>query len=105
MILSAQAYDIFDRCSRRLALERTHESRGISPLGLLYAGIEGGIIGADPCTSALDSIRAITSRFDVQSGDLAPISVVRHVGFMAEVISSANPQIWANVQITECGIW
>jgi hypothetical protein len=88
-MISAQLFDIFDRCSRRLALERTHEPRSISPVGLLYAGIEGGIVASDPCAGAIDAIRALTGRFDVQAGDLAPISVVRHIGFMAEVISLA----------------
>jgi hypothetical protein len=85
MILSAQTFDIFDRCSRRLGLEKTHEPRSISPLGLLYAGVEGGLLTGQP----LDSIRAITAVKDVTCGELAAISVVRHVGFMAEVISLA----------------
>ena len=44
MILSAPRYDVFDRCPRRYALERTHEPRSISPLGLMYAGVEGGAV-------------------------------------------------------------
>jgi hypothetical protein len=88
-MISAQLFDTFDRCSRRLALERTHEPRSISPVGLLYAGIEGGIVASDPCAGAIDAVRSLTGRFDVQSGDLAPISAVRHIGFMAEVISLA----------------
>jgi hypothetical protein len=85
MILSAQTFDIFDRCSRRLGLEKTHEPRSISPLGLLYAGVEGGLLTGQP----LDAIRAVTAEKDVTCGDLAAMSVVRHVGFMAEVISLA----------------
>jgi hypothetical protein len=85
MIISASQFDIFDRCSRRLGLEKTHEPRSISPLGLLYAGIEGGILTGRP----LDAIRAITAEKDVTCGDLAAMSTVRHVGFMAEVISLA----------------
>ncbi len=89
MIVTSQLLDTWDRCPRRLALERTHESRSISSIGLLYAGVEGGIVAPDPCAGAIDSIRAITARFDLQVGDLAPISVVRHVGFASEVISLA----------------
>jgi hypothetical protein len=89
MILSSSLYDTMDRCPRRLALERTHEARSISPVGLLYAGIEGGIVGENPCTSAIDAIRAITAQYDLTECNIAPISVVRHVGFMAEVISLA----------------
>ena len=85
MIIESRLFDTFDRCSRRLGLEKTHEPRSISPLGLLYAGIEGGILTGQP----LDAIRAITAEKDVTCGDLAAISVVRHVGFMAEVISLA----------------
>jgi hypothetical protein len=84
-LLSAHLYDMFDRCSRRFGLEKTHEPRSISPLGLLYAGIEGGLLTGKP----LDAIRAITAEKDVTCNDLAVMSVVRHVGFMAEVISLA----------------
>lgn len=89
MIVTSQLFDTHDRCSRRLALEKTHEPRSISAVGLLYAAIEGGIVAPDPCVGAIDATRSITARFDVQAGDLAPISVVRHIGFMAEVISLA----------------
>jgi hypothetical protein len=85
MILTAAQYDTFDRCSRRLGLEKTHEPRSISPLALLYAGIEGGLLEGKP----LDAIRAITAHKDVTTTDLAAMSVVRHVGFLAEVISLA----------------
>jgi hypothetical protein len=85
-MISAYDFDIFDRCSRRFAFERTHEPRSIFPTGLLYAGIEGGLVAPD---GAFDAIRALTARLDVQSGDLAPISAVRHIGFMAEVIALA----------------
>ncbi len=86
MNLSAQLLTTFDSCPRRYALERTHEPRSISTIGLLYAGVEGGIVEPD---GALDAIRAITCRKDVDSGQLAAISAVRHIGFMAEVISLA----------------
>ena len=66
-------------------MEREWESRSISSTGLLYAGIEGGVLTGQ----SLDAIRAITAVKDVTCGDLAAISVVRHVGFLAEVISLA----------------
>ena len=72
MIVESRLFDTFDRCSRRLGLEKTHEPRSISPLGLLYAGIEGGLLTGDP----LNAIRAITAEKDVTSSDLAPMSVV-----------------------------
>jgi hypothetical protein len=87
VILSAQTYDTFDRCSRRLAFERTHEPRTISPLGLLYAGVEGGLV--DPANGAFDAIRSLTARYDVQSDALAPVSMVRHIGFTAETVALA----------------
>lgn len=83
MILDAQQYDTFDRCPKRYAYERTHEPRTISLLGLLYHGVEGALLG-NP-----DAISEITQRMDVSSGDLSPISAVRHVQYMAEVIGLA----------------
>ncbi len=83
-MISAQLLDTIDRCPRRYALECSHETRTITTMGLLYAGVEGGITG-----SALDAIRSITAIKDVESGQLAAISAVRHVGFMAEVVSLA----------------
>lgn len=85
MILEARLFDTFDRCSRRMGLEKTHEPRSISPLGLLYAGVEGGLLTG----KTLDAIRSITAHKDVTTTDLAAMSVVRHVGWMAEVISLA----------------
>lgn len=89
MILSAPLYDVFDRCPRRLALEREHEPRTISPLGLMYAGVDGGIVAPDPCEGARDAIRAVAAVKDVDSPTLAAISCVRHVGLMAELIALA----------------
>jgi hypothetical protein len=83
MILSAQLLDTYDRCPRRFAYERTHEPRTISLLGLLYAGVEGHLLGN------ADAITELTQRLDVNAGDLSPISAVRHVQCMAEVIGLA----------------
>jgi hypothetical protein len=85
MILTAQTFDTFDRCSRRLAFEREYEPRSISPLGLLYAAVEAALAGDD----AKDAILDLTQRLDVISGELSPVSVVRHVESHAEVISLA----------------
>ena len=89
MILSAARYDVHDRCPRRYALERTHEPRSISGLGLMYAGVEGGVVAPDPGEGAKDAVRAVTAVKDVDAGPLAAISAVRHVGLMAEVIALA----------------
>jgi hypothetical protein len=89
MILSAARYDVHDRCPRRYALEITHEPRSISGLGLMYAGVEGGVVAPDPGEGAKDAVRAVTAVKDVDAGPLAAISAVRHVGLMAEVISLA----------------
>lgn len=89
MILSALSYDIFDRCPRRFAFEREYEPRTISPLGLMYAGVEGGIVAQDPCEGAKDAVRAVTAVRDIDSPTLAAISAVRHIGLMAEVITLA----------------
>lgn len=89
MNLSAALYDTFDRCPRRLAIEREYEPRAISPLGLMYAGVEGGIVSPDPCEGAKDAVRSLATVRDIDSPNLAAISAVRHVGLMAEVISLA----------------
>ena len=89
MILEPRIFDTFDRCPRRYALERTHEPCSISGLGLMYAGVEGGVVAPDPGEGAKDAVRAVTAVKDVDTGQLAAISAVRHVGLMAEVISLA----------------
>lgn len=89
MILSAQLFDTFDRCERRLAFERDYEPRSISPLGLLYAANEAALIASDPAQAAKDAIVDLTQRLDVNAGDLSPISVVRHVESLAEIIALA----------------
>ena len=106
MIANSRLFDTFDRCSRRLALEKTHEPRSISATGLLYAGVEGGIIGANPGAAAIDAIRSVTARFDVQSTELAAMSTVRHIGFLAELISVALCRKFGkftNLRIAEFG--
>ncbi len=87
MILSSARYEVHDRCPRRYALELTHEPRSISGLGLMYAGVEGGVVAPDPGEGAKDAVRAVTAVKDVDSAPLAAISAVRHVGLMAEVIA------------------
>lgn len=74
----------FDECPRKYALSRDYEPYSISPMGLLYAGVEGGLTG-----DAIDAIREITSRKDLDPGPLAPLSQIRHIGFLAEIIALA----------------
>ena len=85
MIVSSRLFDIFDRCGRRLAFERDYEPRTISPLGLLYGALEAALAGG----SYSDAILDLTQRLDVSAGELSPISAVRHVESMAEIISMA----------------
>lgn len=89
MILDSQLFDVWDRCEKRFAYELTHEPRTISPLGLLYAAVEGSLVAADPKQGAKDAIMDLTQRLDVDAGELSPISAVRHVESMAEVIGLA----------------
>lgn len=89
MILSAHLLDLFDRCESRVALEKQYEVRTISPLGLLYAAVEGSLIAHDPVQGAKDAIVQKTQTLDVNAGDLSPISAVRHIDAMAEVIALA----------------
>ncbi len=87
MLLSALLLDTFDRCPRRYALEQQYQPRVLSPLALLYAGVEGGLLADDPCEGARDAVRALAATRDIDSPHLAAISCVRHVGLMAEVIA------------------
>lgn len=89
MILSAHLLDLFDRCESRVALEKQYEVRTISPLGLLYAAVEGSLIASDPVQGAKDAIIEKTQTLDVNAGDLSPISAVRHIESMAEVLALA----------------
>lgn len=89
MILTSQLYDMFDRCERRFAFECTHAPKTISPLGLLYAAVEASLVDPDPVQGAKDAIADLTGRMDVNSGELSPISTVRHVECLAEVIGLA----------------
>jgi hypothetical protein len=87
MILSAQLLDTFDRGGpRRFAFEREYEPLSISPLGLLYAAVEGSLVARDPVQGAKDAILERTQRLEVSAGDLSSLSAVRHVESMAEVI-------------------
>ena len=89
MILSAALYETMDRCPRRFALEKTHEPVTISPVAMLYAGVEGGLTSPDPCEGAREAIRAVAADKDIDSPNLASMSAVRHVGLMAEVVTLA----------------
>lgn len=89
MILNAALFDCYDRCPRRFAFEREYEPRSITPLGLLYAAVEGSLTMRDPLQGAKDTLMEKTQRLDVNSGELSPISSVRHVESMAEVVALA----------------
>lgn len=92
MILSAPLLDTWDRCPRRYQFEREWESCSISPLGLLYAAVEGSLTASEPIEGARSVILERTSRLDVDSGDLSPLSAIRHITSTAEVIALALRQ-------------
>lgn len=92
MILDAHLYDVFDRCPRRYQFEREWQATSISPLGLLYCGVEASLLAPDPVEGARAAIVAKTQDYDVNAGDLSPLSAVRHVTAMAEVIALALHQ-------------
>lgn len=89
MILTPHIFDVFDRCERRMAFEKDYESAAISPLGLLYGAVEGSMVSNNPVEGAKAAIVSMTQRLDVTTGELSPISTVRHVESMAEVIALA----------------
>ena len=102
MILDSRMFDTMDRCEKRFAFEREHEPTTITPMGLLYAGVEGSLTSADPCQGAKDAIAERTQWMEVNAGDLSPISAVKHVEAMAEVIALAlNSKIGVGSPVPE----
>lgn len=89
MILTARDLDAFDRCPRRFAFEQQFSPRTISPLGLLYAAVEASLTANDPSQGSKDAILDVTSRLEVASNDLSPLSTVHHVEMLSEIISIA----------------
>lgn len=89
MTLDAQLFDIYDRCPRRAAYERTHEPLTISTMGLLYVAVEASMTADNPCQAVKDSIADRMQWMDLNAGELSPMSAVRHVEAMAEVIALA----------------
>lgn len=87
MILSSQLLDTYDRCPRRYAFEREYELRSISPLGLLYAGVEASMTSGDPEQAARDAVLERAAYMDIIAGEISSLSVVNHVKAMAEVIA------------------
>ena len=89
MILTSELFDRFDRCPRRYAFESEYEPRSITPLGLLYAAVEGSLTAPEAVQGAKDALMERTQRLDVNAGELSPLSAVRHIECMAEVIAMA----------------
>ena len=98
MILSAQIFDTFDRCERRSAFEQEYEVVTISPLGLLYKAVEESLVAVNPLEGIGFAINQACSRYDVNSGELSPLSAVRHVESMAEVIGLALREKFGQAQ-------
>jgi hypothetical protein len=101
MILTSQLFDTMDRCERRLAFERDHQPTSITPLGLLYAAVEGSLVASDPCEGAKWAIADVTQSRDVNAGDLSPISAVKHAEAMAEVIGLALREKFGQAKMPE----
>ena len=101
MILSSHSLDTFDRCPRRYHFERKYESTSITPLGLLYAAVEGSLTASDPLEGARSVILERTARMDVNAGDLSPLSAVRHVTATAEVIALAMRRRFGQAKLLE----
>ncbi|MHB1952134.1 MAG: hypothetical protein ACYCOU_00175 [Sulfobacillus sp.] len=101
MILSSSLLDTFDRCPRRYQFERQYESTSITPLGLLYAAVEGSLTASGPLEGARSVILERTARLDVNAGDLSPLSAVRHVTATAEVIALAMRKRFGQAKLLE----
>jgi hypothetical protein len=87
--MTSADFDTFDRCERRFAFEREWESRAISPLALVYAGVEAAIVSDSPEQSAHDAILALAQTHELDSGENQPFMVIRHAGYLAAVVGTA----------------
>lgn len=88
-MLSAEKLHYFDTCPRKYAFTQGYESKIISPLGLLYAALEVGICADEPEQAAKDRTLEIAKEFELDAGEHNRFLVVRHVGFLAGIISMA----------------
>jgi hypothetical protein len=89
MILSAELLDGYDRCERRFAFNQKYDPKIISPLGVLYAAVEAGIVSSDPEQAAKDETMRIASRKDILLTEINKFTTVRHVGYVAGIIAVA----------------
>ncbi|MDE2104231.1 MAG: hypothetical protein KGL39_43745 [Patescibacteria group bacterium] len=89
MKLSAQILDEYDRCERRYAFLKTYEPKLISTLGVLYAAVEAGIVSSEPEASAKDETMKQASSKDLVLKDLNSFASIRHIGYLAGIISVA----------------
>ena len=84
-MLSSKLLEIYDRCERRSAFERSYEPRSITPLGLLYAAVEAALGQPDPEQSAKDETLRIAKSREIIT-DQNAFMVTRHIGFLAAIL-------------------
>lgn len=89
MRLSAELLDTWDRCERRFAFSQKWRAKSISPLGLLYSALEAALVSSDPEQAARDETVRMAKTHDLASGDQNAFMIVRHTGYLAEIIARA----------------
>lgn len=89
MTISARILDSHDRCERRYAFEQRYDSKMLSPLRVIYLGLEAALVSPEPEQAAQDAIMRELSTHEIDAGESNKFMVVRHCGFLAGIVAVA----------------
>jgi hypothetical protein len=89
MILSSEKLSCLDACERKFAYQQKYDSKLISPLGVLYAAVEAGIVDADPEQAAKDATMRAAAHKEIILTEINRWTTVRHIGYLAGIIAVA----------------
>lgn len=89
MILNAETLVTLDSCQLRCAYEQKYVPKSITPLRMLYAALEAGLLDTEPEQSAKDECMRLASTRELQVEHLNAFISIRHIGFLAGIIAVA----------------
>jgi hypothetical protein len=89
MILSAEQLVTLDACQLRCFYDQRYVAKSITPLRMLYAALEAGLLDSEPEQAAKDACMRLASTRELQVEHLNAFMTIRHIGYMAGIIAVA----------------
>ena len=87
--MNAETLVTLDSCQLRCFYDQRYVPKSITPLRMLYAALEAGLIDSEPEQAAKDACMRLASTRELQVEHLNAFMTIRHIGYLAGIIAVA----------------